>query len=156
MALYNYGIGGNEVEVDANESIADIPSNRTLMVQKLTDEAPVTPETVEGLQTVEEVFEHFKPSVELELQDEAGNEIKEKVEFKNLADFGAKSLQEGSELMNRLNTEKEQNIKIAKQAASNNLLAKILANPESKEALMKVLEGSLEELEKSEGNNKIG
>ena len=32
MALYNYGIGGNEVEVDANESIADIPSNRTLMV----------------------------------------------------------------------------------------------------------------------------
>ena len=97
MALYNYGIGGNEVEVDANESIADIPSNRTLMVQKLTDEAPVTPETVEGLQTVEEVFEHFKPSVELELQDEAGNEIKEKVEFKNLADFGAKSLQEGSE-----------------------------------------------------------
>ena len=55
--------------------------------------------------------------------------------------------------MNRLNTEKEQNIKIAKQAASNKLLAKILANPESKEALMKVLEGSLEELEKSEGNN---
>ena len=156
MALYNYGIGGNEVEVDANESIADIPSNRTLMVQKLTDEAPVTPKTVEGLQTVEEVFEHFKPSVELELQDEAGNEIKEKVEFKNLADFAAKSLQEGSELMNRLNTEKEQNIKIAKQAASNKLLAKILANPESKEALMKVLEGSLEELEKSEGNNKIG
>ena len=156
MALYNYGIGGNEVEVDANESIADIPSNRTLMVQKLTDEAPVTPEAVEGLQTVEEVFEHFKPTVELELQDEAGNEIKEKVEFKNLADFAAKSLQEGSELMNRLNTEKEQNIKIAKQAASNKLLAKILANPESKEALMKVLEGSLEELEKSEGNNKIG
>ena len=64
MALYNYGIGGNEVEVDANESIADIPSNRTLMVQKLTDEAPLTPETVEGLQTVEGVFEHFKPSVE--------------------------------------------------------------------------------------------
>ena len=29
MALYNYGIGGNEVEVDANEAIADIPSNRT-------------------------------------------------------------------------------------------------------------------------------
>ena len=58
--------------------------------------------------------------------------------------------------MNRLNAEKEQNIKIAKQAASNKLLAKILANPESKEALMKVLEGSLEELEKSEGNNKIG
>lgn len=25
MAIYNYGIGGNEVKVDANESIAEIP-----------------------------------------------------------------------------------------------------------------------------------
>ena len=30
MAIYNYGIGGNEVKVDANESIAEIPSNRAL------------------------------------------------------------------------------------------------------------------------------
>lgn len=44
MAIYNYGIGGNEVKVDANESIAEIPSNRTLIVQKLTDEAPAAPE----------------------------------------------------------------------------------------------------------------
>lgn len=46
MAIYNYGIGGNEVKVDANESIAEIPSNRTLIVQKLTDEAPAAPESV--------------------------------------------------------------------------------------------------------------
>lgn len=43
MAIYNYGIGGNEVKVDANESIAEIPSNRTLIVQKLTDEASAGP-----------------------------------------------------------------------------------------------------------------
>ena len=69
MAIYDYGIGGNEVNVDANESIADIPSNRTLLVQKLTDEAPVSPETVYGLQTVEDVFEHFSPSVNVEMQE---------------------------------------------------------------------------------------
>ena len=51
MALYDYGIGGNEVRVDANESIAEIPSNRTLLVQKLTDDAPSEPECVYGLQT---------------------------------------------------------------------------------------------------------
>ena len=67
MAIYDYGIGGNEVNVDANESIADIPSNRTLLVQKLTDEAPVSPEAVYGLQTVEDVFEHFSPSVTLKM-----------------------------------------------------------------------------------------
>ncbi|MFV0345390.1 MAG: hypothetical protein ACK5IQ_03965, partial [Bacteroidales bacterium] len=78
MAIYNYGIGGNEVKVDANESIADIPSNRTLLVQKLTDEAPVTPEAVYGLQTVEAVFDHFQPTVTFEHEDEEGSEIKEK------------------------------------------------------------------------------
>lgn len=42
MAVFDYGVGGNEVKVDANESIADIPSNRTLLVQKLTDDAPIS------------------------------------------------------------------------------------------------------------------
>lgn len=55
MAIYNYGIGGNEVKVDANESIAEIPSNRTLIVQKLTDEAPAAPESVYGLETIEKM-----------------------------------------------------------------------------------------------------
>ena len=35
MAIYNYGIGGNEVKVDANESIAEIPSNRTFLTSSL-------------------------------------------------------------------------------------------------------------------------
>lgn len=61
MALYDYGIGGNEVRVDANESIAEIPSNRTLLVQKLTDDAPSEPECVYGLQTIESVFTVCKP-----------------------------------------------------------------------------------------------
>lgn len=56
MAIYNYGIGGNEVKVDANESIAEIPSNRTLIVQKLTDEAPAAPESVYGLEMCSNVL----------------------------------------------------------------------------------------------------
>ena len=31
MGLYQYGVGGNEVKVDANESIAEIPSNCTVL-----------------------------------------------------------------------------------------------------------------------------
>lgn len=77
MAIYNYGIGGNEVKVDANESIAEIPSNRTLIVQKLTDEAPAAPESVYGLETIEDVFQRFEPTVDLRHVDAEGNEIKE-------------------------------------------------------------------------------
>lgn len=86
MAIYNYGIGGNEVKVDANESIAEIPSNRTLIVQKLTDEAPAAPESVYGLETIEDVFQRFEPTVDLCHVDAEGKEI---MTFTGLGDFGA-------------------------------------------------------------------
>lgn len=146
MAIYDYGIGGNEVNVDANESIADIPSNRTLLVQKLTDEAPVSPETVYGLQTVEDVFEHFSPSVNVEMQDDNGEDVLETMRFKNLGDFNADKLKESSDFLSKLDVEKEQNIKIARQLSSNKALLKALANPETRQAILDLLQSSLDEV----------
>ena len=37
MAIYNYGIGGNEVKVDANESIAEIPTLTEVVVIGIKD-----------------------------------------------------------------------------------------------------------------------
>ena len=144
--MYDYGIGGNEVNVDANESIADIPSNRTLLVQKLTDEAPVSPETVYGLQTVEDVFEHFSPSVNVEMQDDNGEDVLETMRFKNLGDFNADKLKENSDFLSKLDVEKEQNIKIARQLSSNKALLKALANPETRQAILDLLQSSLDEV----------
>ena len=146
MAIYDYGIGGNEVNVDANESIADIPSNRTLLVQKLTDEAPVSPETVYGLQTVEDVFEHFSPSVNVEMQDDNGEDVLETMRFKNLGDFNADKLKENSDFLSKLDVEKEQNIKIDRQLSSNKALLKALANPETRQAILDLLQSSLDEV----------
>ena len=146
MAIYDYGIGGNEVNVDANESIADIPSNRTLLVQKLTDEAPVSRETVYGLQTVEDVFEHFSPSVNVEMQDDNGEDVLETMRFKNLGDFNADKLKENSAFLSKLDVEKEQNIKIARQLSSNKALLKALANPETRQAILDLLQSSLDEV----------
>ena len=36
MAILEYGIGGNEVKVDTSEAIANIPENRSLIVEQLT------------------------------------------------------------------------------------------------------------------------
>lgn len=146
MAMYNYEIGGNEVNVDANESIADIPSNRTLLVQKLTDEAPVSPETIYGLQTVEDVFEHFSPSVEVEMQDDNGEDVVETIHFRNLGDFDVEKLKEHSAFLSKLDVEKEQNIKIARQLSSNKALLKALANPETRQAVIDLLQASLDEI----------
>lgn len=152
MSMYNYGIGGNEVKVDAGESIADMPSNKTLLIQKLTNEPPVSPEAVYGLQTVEEVFEKFDPKLDLEFQDENGADIKETMRFKNLGDFGAKSIKENSTFLSKLNIEKEQNAKIIRQLTSNRGLKKALENPETRAAIVELLEKSLKEIEDTNNN----
>lgn len=147
MALYEYGVGGNEVKIDANEAIAEIPSNRTLLVQKLTEEAPLQPETTYGLETLEDVFERFQPSVELEFQDQEGNEIPEKLDFKGLSDFSAKKLKENSPFLSQLNIEREQYLKISRLLSSNKALLKSLSDEEARAEMIQVLEASLLELE---------
>ena len=147
MALYEYGVGGNEVKIDANEAIAEIPSNRTLLVQKLTEEAPLQPETIYGLETLEDVFERFQPSVELEFQDQEGNDIPEKLDFKGLSDFSAKKLKENSPFLSQLNIEREQYLKISRLLSSNKALLKSLSDEEAQAEIIQVLEASLVELE---------
>ena len=49
MAMFNYGVGGNEVKVDANEAIQEIQENRSLIVGQLTADEPYVPEIVKGL-----------------------------------------------------------------------------------------------------------
>ena len=148
MSMYNYGIGGNEVKKDASEAISNIPSNRTLLIQKLTNETPVSPEAIYKLQTVEDVFEKFAPKLEVEFQDENGTDIKETINFKNLGDFNPKAIQEKSQFLNKLNVEKEQNTKITRQLTSNRALKKALDNPETRAAIIDSLELSLAELNK--------
>ena len=81
MAILEYGIGGNEVKVDTSEAIANIPENRSLIVEQLTADEPVTPEAVKGLSTIEEVFAHFLPNIDVEFENEEGQPVKEKFRF---------------------------------------------------------------------------
>ena len=148
MSMYNYGIGGNEVKKDASEAISNIPSNRTLLIQKLTNESPVAPEAVYKLETVEQVFEKFAPKLEVEFQDESGTDVKETIKFENLGDFNPKAIQENSQFLNKLNVEKEQNTKIVRQLTSNRALKKALDNPDTRAAIIATLESSLEEMTK--------
>ena len=77
MGILNYEIGGNERPVEASEAIGNIPQNRTLFVGKLTDEDPIAPETVEGLKTIDDVYEKFQPNVDVEFETVDGETVKE-------------------------------------------------------------------------------
>ena len=147
--LSNKGIGGNEVPLDANEAIAEIPQNRTLFAQKLTAEDPIKPELVEGLTTVEKVFEHYKPEIKVDFEDANGAIKMENLKFKNLGDFGTKGITRQSSFLTGLETEKDQYQKIVKQLKTNKILKAALEDPDAKKALQDTLQSLIKELEEN-------
>lgn len=146
MAILDYGIGGNEVKIDSSEAIANIPENRSLIVEQLTSDEPVTPEAVKGLSTVEEVFEHFSPNVDVEFENEQGQPVKENFSFKTVADFSVKNMTENSEFLKDLAMEKDFFEGLIKQLRSNKVLQRVLENAESKEAFIAALKELKSEL----------
>jgi len=147
--MQEYGIGGTEVKGDANEAFAEIPQNRTLLCEKLTGDAPIKPKIVEGLQTIDDVFEHYKPEVEVDFEDSEGAGKQETLSFRGLSDFGMKGITAQSEFLKDLNIEKEQYQKIIKQLKSNKLLRKTLENPDTKADLLGVMYALIKELEEA-------
>jgi predicted component of type VI protein secretion system len=148
--MLEYGIGGTEVKGDASEAFAEIPQNRTLLCEKLTDEPPVKPQIVGDLQTIDDVFEHFKPKVNVEFEDNEGAQKQETLSFKGLSDFGIKGITAQSNFLNNLDIEKEQYQKIIKQLKSNRLLRKTLENQASKADLLHVIYALIKELEETQ------
>jgi len=149
MAVEKYSIGGTVRETETSEAFADIPQNRVLLAEKLTVDTPVKPQVIEGLTTVEAVFEHFKPKVEMEFETEEGSMRKETVSFKNLGDFGVKGITAQSDYLGDLTMKKEQYQKIIKQLKTNKLLKQALADPEYKKAFIDSLHALIKELDVS-------
>ncbi len=147
--MQEYGIGGTEVKGDASEAFAEIPQNRTLLCEKLTGDAPIKPNIVGGLQTIDDVFEHYKPKIELDFEDSEGAGKQEKLSFQGLSDFGVKGITAQSDFLKDLTIEKEQYQKIIKQLKSNKLLKKTLDNPDSKQDLLGVMYALIKELEEA-------
>ena len=147
--MFEYEIGGNERKVDTSEAIVDISFNKTLFVQKLTDNEPLKPEKVEGLKTVEDVFEHYKPNVNIEFEDQTGASVNENISFRNLSDFSVKNMVNQSDYLSNVNVEKELSSSVIKQLKSNKTLKTTLENEETKAAFLNVLKMFIEELEKN-------
>jgi predicted component of type VI protein secretion system len=145
--MFNYEIGGNEKKVDTSEAFGEISPNKTLFIQKLTDNEPLRPEKVEGLKTVEEVFEHYKPNVNISLDRQDGSVVNENLKFQNLADFGVKKLVQQSGYLRKLNIEREMYMNIIKQLKTNKTLKTTLDNEETRAAFISALKNFVKELE---------
>ena len=134
------GIGGNAVEQEANEGIADIPGNRTLMVNMMTAEEPGIPEVVDGLYSIADVFKYFTPNIDVNFQNEEGQTVTENFYFNNVGDFSVKSMTERSPFLGNLSIRKEFYEKVIKQLRSNKVLQRVIANKDTKAAMLVILQ----------------
>lgn len=148
--INNYEIGGNEVKPNVSEAIGVIPENKTLIIEKLTDEEPVNPEVVRGLTTIEQVFGHYRPEKEVEFENAEGKSVTENFYFNTVGDFSVKNMTEQSQFLKSINTEKNFYENLVKQLRSNKVLQRALENAESKSAMIEVLQYVLAELEENE------
>jgi len=144
--IRDYGIGGNEVPVEVGDAIADIPQNRTLMIEKLTSDHVTRPEIVKGLKTVDDVFEYYKPKQKVEFQTAEGNTVRELLEFKHLGNFGEKGIVEQSDFLQNASKKGDEYRNITKNLKSNAVLRKVLADSEKKQALLEALNSMIEEI----------
>lgn len=155
MDLENYGIGGNEVKIDASEGIAEIPQNRTLLVDQLTKDEPLAPELVGGLTCIDDVFAHFNPEIDIEFTDAEGAPVEETFRFGNVGDFSMKKMTEQSPYLSSLDTDKQFADRMEKSLRSNKVLQRTLENPTTREAFISALAILRDELIKNNQSNPV-
>jgi predicted component of type VI protein secretion system len=146
---FDYSIGGTDRKAEGSEAIAELSQNKTLFIQKLTKEAPVGPAIVPDLTTPEEAFAHFKPSVNMEFENEDGSTREEELHFTNLADFGSKGISNQSKFIQELANQEDTYSKIVKELKSNKAMQTALQNKETKQALLTAIAAMIKELEEA-------
>jgi len=118
MGAFGYGAEENKLN-NASEAIGELSTNKTIMVQKLTDIEDPDPEEVRGLQTVEDVFAHYKPAIDVNFQDSEGGDVEEEMSFGNLGDFGPKGMTKNSKFLAELKEQEDQNLGLVRSLKSN-------------------------------------
>lgn len=142
------GIATTILAPDAvGEGFVEISPNKTLFIQKLTYDDPIKPEIVEDLQKIEDVFAHFKPNCDVQLDKEDGSTANENFQFGGLGDFDPKNLTNQSSYLKSLNLENDAYLKIIKQLKSNKSLKNVIENPETRAAFVNTLKSLVSELE---------
>ena len=150
MAIEKHSIGGTMVPQEGFETFADISPNRIFLTQKFTVNPPVKPHIAHGLTNTEQVFEEFKPVVDVEFVTEEGGVRKETLHFKNVSDFGLTGITKQSKLLNQLTLQKQGYQKITGQLKTNKTLKLALADEVSKENLILSLRALIQQLKDAE------
>ena len=105
---------------------------------------------------MKDVFDHFKPSVEVEFANEEGEIVPETLHFNEMKDFdvngGKGNLVMNSPFLSDIKIHADNSSKVRKQLEQNTKLRNILKDAQAREDLKVMLQAMLDELEQSNKN----
>ena len=140
---------------ESGSNVSALDTNKTLFIdQYTTDAQSEDPELFEDAKTINDVFDHFKPNVEVAFTGEDGGIVSETLHFNEIKDFeadgGRGNLVANSEFLSEQKAQMDSFAKVRKQIEQNKKLRDILKDPKSKEELKDYLEYLLNELKDNE------
>ena len=140
---------------ESGSQVSALDTNKTLFIdQYTTDVQSEEPELLEDATNINDVFNHFKPEVEVNFTDDEGGTVTETLHFNETKDFeangGKGNLVANSEFLSNKKLEMDSVAKVRKQIEQNKKLRDILKDPKSKEELKEYLQSLLTELEENE------
>ena len=148
-SLYGYRIGADVKEQDAPTGVKLVPDNKTLMAIPLNDDHDDDVNPVR-LKSMKEIFEHFKPSREVELKNAEGDSDELVFKFNSLKDFTKDGIVEQSQVLQDLQEQENIYSRMVDVLQNNAKLQTVLSNEEYKKDFLELLETLIEELKESE------
>ncbi len=132
---------------DTVASVRNLKKDITLIAAPLTDDQPMEPEVVAGIQTLADLFKRYQPKKTVDFVDENGQPKPEEIVFASLADMTPRGLAEKSEFLKRLMQNEEFISDFIRQIRSNKALQAVLADEEKRKAFLHVLDKMIAEIE---------
>jgi glycerophosphoryl diester phosphodiesterase len=139
------------LDEESNAKVNPIDNNKTVISDQFTSDVEVDyPDLLEGAKTLQDVFDHFNPKIDVLFETEDGGSEPETLQFKSMRDFeaneGKGNLVTNSSFLRKIKMNLDTNIKIKNQIEQNGKLREILKNKQSKEELKLFLESLLNDL----------
>ena len=134
---------------DIPPSLSPISQNKTLYVGKFNDELLQEPDAIEGLESVNDVLEHYKPEVTLSLFDQEGAPVVETFEFRRMGDFSQEGLVDQSPILRELSEQMRNLQKLDRHLRSNKLLQTALQNPQAKAIVLDMIQQMIDEIDQA-------
>lgn len=136
------------LDAEAVDGIIEFPQNKTLYVDQFTDMAPVKPGDVFQPETMEDVFNFYKPEKKnVQMLDLEGKPVKENFKFNAIKDFDDKELIKQSPYLAQQKSAVDSYKTIEQQLIKNKILRRAYENEESRKHLIAALQALLAELE---------